>query len=250
MPPLLKYEDYTIAWICAVKAKLLAAMVMLDERHKGVFPSRNGDENQYIPGTIAGHNVIIVALPRRTTGTVSAATLVTNLKANFRNIRHGLLVGIGAGVPGRNLKPDIRLGDVIVAGPGDDSNSSQGVLQYDLGKESVNDFVSMGWVQPTDRRLRTAIETIDTEADFKGHVFLAAHLARFQRSPKGTRFLYPRTCNDNLYESEAIGSAGAERYELISRPVREFEGPAIHYGLVASGDKVIKNPKVKRRFAR
>ncbi len=117
MPPLLKYEDYTIAWICAVKAELLAAMVMLDERHDGVFPSRNGDENQYIPGTIAGHNVTIVALPRRTTGTVSAATLVTNLKANFRNIRHGLLVGIGAGVPGRNLKPDIRLGDVIVAAP-------------------------------------------------------------------------------------------------------------------------------------
>jgi nucleoside phosphorylase len=242
MRPILKYENYTIAWICALKIEVLAAMFMLDKRHDGVFSTKYGDENHYIPGTIGRHNVIIVALPKKTTGTVSAAILVGSLKTNFRNIRYGLMVGIGAGVPGRNLKPDIRLGDVIVAAPGDESSNAQGVLAYELGKESVNGFVNIGYIQPTDRRLRSAIEALETEAEYTGYDLLGPYLARFREN---TRFLPPGPDSDHLYEAEKTGKPGTEIYRLIRREPRQFEGPAIHYGLIASGNKVIKNAKLR-----
>ncbi|OJJ07396.1 hypothetical protein ASPVEDRAFT_65790 [Aspergillus versicolor CBS 583.65] len=245
MRPILKYENYTIAWICALKIEVLAALAMLDERHDGVFLSKYGDENHYIPGTIGRHNVIIVALPKKTTGTVSAAILVGSLKANFRNIRYGLMVGIGAGVPGRNLKPDIRLGDVIVAAPGDGCSNAQGVLAYELGKESADGFVNIGWIQPTDRRLRSAIEALETEAEYIGHDLLGPYLARFRENPGSTRFLHPGPDNDHLYEAQKSGKPGAEMYQVIRRGPRQFEGPAIHYGLVASGNKVIKNASLR-----
>jgi hypothetical protein len=57
-------------------------------------------------------------------------------------------------VPGRHLEPDIRLGDVVVRTPEDDSDDEQGVIDYELGKETVDGFVKKNWRYPTNRRLR------------------------------------------------------------------------------------------------
>jgi hypothetical protein len=38
---------------------------MLDVKHDGVFLGKHGDDNDYIPGTIGGHNVVIVSLPKK-----------------------------------------------------------------------------------------------------------------------------------------------------------------------------------------
>ncbi|KAK1984663.1 putative WD repeat-containing protein, partial [Colletotrichum cereale] len=48
---------------------------------------------------------------------------------SFPNVRLGLMVGIGGGVPTR--KHDIRLGDIVVSCLRDGKG---GVLQYDFGK--------------------------------------------------------------------------------------------------------------------
>jgi hypothetical protein len=70
------------------------------------------------------------------------------------------MVGIGAGVPGVDLKPDIGLGDVVVATPVDDSVDAQGVVGYELGKETIEGFVKTGWLYPTDRRLQNVLGNI------------------------------------------------------------------------------------------
>lgn len=242
MPPILRYEDYTIGWICALEVELLAARFMLDEKHKGVFPGRLGDSNDYIAGSICGHNVVIVSLPRKSTGSVSAAILVSSFKSSFPNLRYSLMVGIGAGIPGPGSNPDIRLGDVVVGFPTDDSDSEFGVVAYELGKETVDGFVvKSSPLRPTDRRLRNAIGTIKTEAEFSGHNDFIRYLDAFKTWKGNSRtFLHPGLEKDKLYE------AGND--QLVVREPRTSLDPIVHYGLIASGDKLIKNAELRDKL--
>jgi nucleoside phosphorylase len=107
-------EKYTVTWVCALPIELAAALEMLDEEHEGLEGDDN-DENLYILGSIAGHNIVISCLPAGRIGKNSAADMVTQLKVTFNNIRFGLMVGIGGGVP--SSEADIRLGDVVVSQP-------------------------------------------------------------------------------------------------------------------------------------
>jgi nucleoside phosphorylase len=248
MPSILRYEDYTIGWICALEVEVLAAIFMLDEKHSGVFPWRSGDDNDYIPGTIGGHNVVIVGLPKKSVGVVSAATLVSQMRQSFPNLRYGLMVGTGAGVPGRDLKPDIRLGDVVVSTPADDSDDAQGVIGYEFGKETVDGFVKKGWLYPTCRRLRNALGTIKVEAEFNGSHSFSKHLDVFWERDSGQKFLRPGVENDQLYEAEKTGEPGDERYKLVKRDSRDSQDPVVHYGLIASGSKLIRNAVIRDKL--
>ncbi|KAK9439939.1 Ankyrin repeat-containing domain protein [Metarhizium brunneum] len=237
----LRYEDYTIGWICALHVEALAARFMLDKRHDGVFPGRHGDDNNYIAGSIGSHNVVLAGLPTKSIGTVSAAILVSQMRQSFPNLRYGLMVGIGAGVPGRHLKPDVRLGDVVVAAPTEDSDDVQCVIGYELGKETAGGFIKKNWLYPTDLRLRTAISTIQTETEFNlSHGFLT-HLEVFQTKPEGQKFLFPGVDNDQLYEAEQAD----DKYSLVARDPRDSQNPVVHYGRIGSGNKVIKNAKLR-----
>ena len=66
-----------------------------------------------------GHNVVIAFAGSGTYGTNAAAQTSTHMVRTFRNIRFGLMVGIGGGAPKRpdlnDPLNDIRLGDVVVS---------------------------------------------------------------------------------------------------------------------------------------
>src|SRR4029077_15756366 len=124
----LSHNDYTVAWICALPLERAVATPMLDEEHPKLSQSQI-DINVYTLGVIKGHNVVIACLPSGVYGTTSATAVITQLRSTFPDIKFGLMVGIGGGVPSRNV--DIRLGDVVVSRP---SGSSSGVVQYDYGK--------------------------------------------------------------------------------------------------------------------
>ncbi|KAF2195923.1 purine and uridine phosphorylase [Zopfia rhizophila CBS 207.26] len=236
-PPTLRYEDYTIGWISALPEEAEAATHMLDDRDNGRFPFRPGDDNQYTPGEIAGHKVVIACLPKRTTGTVSAATLVSQMRQSFPNLRYGLMVGIGAGVPGQNLDPDIRLGDVVVASPSDISDSPVGVIGYELGAETVDGFKRRDWQAPTDRRLRNALESIERDARVEGSHDFLQHLKIFVGRNHGQKFRHPDV-EDQLYK-------GDDTDELVPRQPRLPQDPAVHYGLIASGNKLVKKAELR-----
>src|ERR1700722_19129141 len=107
-------EKYTVGWICALPVELAVAQEMLHEEHKDLKRDINdNDENLYSLGSIAGHNVVIVCLPAGRIGNNPAAAVVTQMRAAFKGIRFGLMVGIGGGVPSTEM--DIRLGDVVVS---------------------------------------------------------------------------------------------------------------------------------------
>ncbi|KAK3635519.1 hypothetical protein LTR56_014686 [Elasticomyces elasticus] len=123
-------DSYTVGWIAALPDELQAAQIMLDEEHAepNDFSQPQNDSNTYTYGRVGEHHVIITGMPRPY-GTTSAATMATEMTNSHPNLRFGLFVGIGAGVP--RPKHDVRLGDVVVSNP---RGQSGGVIQYDLMK--------------------------------------------------------------------------------------------------------------------
>jgi len=110
----LRCEDYTVGWVCALPVELAAAQEMLDEEHADLERDVNdNDENLYALGSIGGHNIAIVCLPAGRIGNNPAAVVVTQMRATFKGLRFGLMVGIGGGVP--SIEVDIRLRDVVVS---------------------------------------------------------------------------------------------------------------------------------------
>lgn len=79
MPRNLKFEDYTVAWICALEIELQAARVMLDQEHAGNFPAVYRDGNNYVSGQINGHNVVIAGLAKNNIENISAAIRTCDL---------------------------------------------------------------------------------------------------------------------------------------------------------------------------
>jgi nucleoside phosphorylase len=122
-------EGFEVAWICALSKEFIAACAMLDAEYEGPDNLAINDRNVYTLGKSGAHNVVIAVLPQGEYGTVSAAVVARDLLHSFPNIRIGLLVGIGGGVPSE--QHDIRLGDVVVSTPPD---GGSGVIQYDFGK--------------------------------------------------------------------------------------------------------------------
>lgn len=121
--------NYTVGWICALPVEYVAAQEFLDHEHgRPLFVAPN-DTNDYTLGTMHGHNVVIAVLPDGEYGIGSAANVATNMLSTFKNVRIGLMVGIGGGVPSE--KHDVRLGDVVVSAPRD---GKSGVFQYTFGK--------------------------------------------------------------------------------------------------------------------
>jgi nucleoside phosphorylase len=115
-------EQYTVGWVCALPTEASAAQAMLDETYSAL-PSRNAhDSNVYSFGSVCNHKVVIALLPSGVYGTTSAATTGKEILLSFPNIRFGLLVGVGGGVPSE--ENDIRLGDVVVSKPDGDIGTS------------------------------------------------------------------------------------------------------------------------------
>jgi nucleoside phosphorylase len=97
----LRCDEYTVGWLCALPVELAAAQEILDEEHGDLERDlADNDENLYALGSTSGHNVAIVCLPAGQSGNNPAAAVATQMRATFKAIRFGLMVGIGGGVPG------------------------------------------------------------------------------------------------------------------------------------------------------
>ena len=111
-------EDYTVGWISAIPIEKAVACEMLDEeypRERWPWFDTQRDYNSYTFGCLHGHNIVMACLPKGRYGNASAAVVAQQMRASFPSIRFGLMVGIAGGAPSQ--KRDIRLGDVVVSSP-------------------------------------------------------------------------------------------------------------------------------------
>ncbi|KAJ2974580.1 hypothetical protein NQ176_g5977 [Zarea fungicola] len=253
----LSNEDYTVGWVCAITTEYVAARVFLDQEHAPPAYTATHDNNDYTLGRIGAHNVVIAVLPRGEYGTASAAGVARDMLHSFPNVRIGLMVGIGGGAP--SSKHDIRLGDVVVSEPQDDLG---GVFQYDFGKNvQSQQFQQTRFLAPPPTVLLTAISGLRADYKINGHNIqndIQACLAEKKRLR--TEFGRPDMETDRLYQSDIIhplhevscsSSCGSDEPSVIKRPVRaeDEDDPAIHYGLIASANQLMKDAKLRDQYA-
>jgi nucleoside phosphorylase len=244
----MKHDDYTVGWICALSIEMAAAKGMLDEEHQDLPVSR-GDSNQYTLGRIGSHNVVIACLPDGIYGTTSAATVAKGMLLTFQSIKVGLMVGIGGGVP--HLPGyDIRLGDVVVSVP---RATSGGIIQYDLGKTvRGGQFHRVGSLNGPPPALLTAVARLRAKHLTKGDELLKHISTMIERYPKmQDLYAYRDTQSDQLFEASYEHREGettcaqCDVSQLVHRRPWPRYAPRIHYGLIASGNQVIKDAQTR-----
>lgn len=249
-------KSYTIGWICAIITEYVAAQCFLDEKHD-IPENLPNTKNDYTLGRIGKHNVVTSVLPLGSYGSASAAQVAENMLYNFPNVRVGLMVGIGGGVPFPN---DVRLGDVVVSTPG---NGRSGVVQYDFGKSvQGKGFQVTGFLAQPPTILRTAVSGLQAKYEMEGHQLkeeVEGVLRKWSRLRR--KYKRPDMAGDRLYKSDVVHSGEADsicaKEETLSNcciprdeRLEDEDDPVIHYGCIASGNQLMNDAHIRDRLAR
>jgi nucleoside phosphorylase len=247
-PRRLRHDDYTVGWICAIPRELTAARAMLDEIHADIPPPAT-DPNTYCLGSICEHNVAIACLPKGEIGNNPAATVATRMLSTFPQIRFGLMVGIGGGVP--STEHDIRLGDVVVSTP---TSQHGGVVQWDMGKTTKGGhFERTGALNSPPTVLKTALARLESTHEMSGSKvpeYLSSMMARYPQL--SSKFARPAT-DDILFEANYDhidnGTCSAcDSKKIAARPPRDDF--AVYYGTIASGNQVMKHGATRDKISK
>jgi len=109
-------RDFVIAIICALPLEADAVKALFDERwdaNGDIYGKARGDQNAYSTGVIGRHNVVLAHMPGM--GKESAASVASNCRSSFEGIKLALVVGICGGVPFDKQGEEILLGDVVIS---------------------------------------------------------------------------------------------------------------------------------------
>ncbi|KAK6832647.1 hypothetical protein RU639_003908 [Aspergillus parasiticus] len=248
----LKHDQYTIAWICALPLEMAAACAMLTKAHTALSKAST-DPNAYELGELNGHFIVIACLPAGVYGKVSAATVVSRMRLTFPRLQFGLMVGIGGGVPSNSN--DIRLGDVVVSKP---VGKYTGVIQYDYGKAvQGGQFEPTGALNKPPQALLTHISRLEAKQMTGGEDDVSKIISEvLERNPEmNQKFSPPEKDTDLLFDSSYYHGSQrdtcetCDKEQLVKRQRRDTRAPFIHYGLIASGDQVMKDSETRNRLA-
>ena len=236
-------NDYIVGWVCALHIEMAAAKAMLDDIHDSL-PKDPNDSNVYILGSIGKHDIAIACLPTDGYGTNNAAIVASNMSRSFPSIRVRYLVGIGGGVPG---KVDIRLGDVVV---------STTMVQYDMGKILLGGrFERTGIPRKPPQELMTAVAKLRADHELESSKIPTILSNMLGRNPSMTKYTHRGPLQDWLFDStyDHVASSNScincDKSKLVERPVRSSNDPRIYYGVIASGNQVIKDGKTRVQLA-
>ncbi|VUC29558.1 unnamed protein product [Clonostachys rosea] len=220
----MSHNDYSVGWICALPKEQTAAKAMLDKFHDPLTKPKE-DHNAYTLGSIGKHNIVIVCLPKGKIGTNSAAACAAQMARTFPAIKVGLMVGIGGGVP-----PTVKLGDVVVSTPVD---QYPGVIQWDFGKaEKDGKFKRTGALNNPPSALLTALTQVESDHEMYGSQ-ISQYLDELkEKFPKlAPKYTWSDSRKDPLQEEDTSNSGP--------------EDIVVHYGLIASGNQVIKDANTR-----
>ncbi len=238
----LSHDDYTVGWICALHIELAAAEAMLDNVHDSL-PRAAGDSNTYTLGNIGQHNIVIASLPTGGYGTNNAAVVANNMDRSFRYLQVRLMVGIGGDVP---TEADVRLGDVVV---------STKVIQHDMGKTlSKGRFHRTGTLCEPPNAVMTAITKLRANHESRPNEISSIISEISQRNPSMTKYVRQSSLQDLLFDTSyghvaSMDSCNTcDRSKLLERSSRSDDNPKIHYGVIASGNQVMRDAETRDRL--
>ena len=236
---------------------------MLDKEHKSPVNVNEDDENTYIFGEIAGHNVVITCMPPQTTGNLLAQKLVQPLKRSFPKMILHLFVGIGGGIPynppRRDPHQDIHLGDVVVGWA--ERPGVPAVVQYGHVRQSVDGKVELlSRLNNPNRRLLNALAPIISDREmgqtkFHEHLQRFATLESFQHPGIGSDLLFEADYDHVALEPDLLerGDSYCSRCDpgkVVHRPPRERTHPQFHMGTILSGGEIMQDPRRRDKLSK
>lgn len=247
-------EQFEIAIICALAIEVDAVDALFDrywDEDGPPYDKAPGDPNAYSTGAIGRHNVVLAHMPSM--GKASAASVAVNCRSSFPNIRLALVVGVCGIVPSSPDSDERILGDVII---------SDGVVQYDFGRQYPDRFERKNTL--VDSFGRPNMEIRGLLAKLKAYRIrnqlqakMIDYLAVLQHKP-GYVAQYPGTSNDNLFDRayrhvsdrKPCDECGCNGLLVQRRRLEENNPqPVVHFGLIASGDTVLKSGEDRDRIA-
>ncbi|EXA35091.1 hypothetical protein FOVG_13859 [Fusarium oxysporum f. sp. pisi HDV247] len=249
-------RGFEIAIICALTLEADAIEALFDHHWEDdgpPFDKEPGDPNAYSTGVIGRFNVVLAHMPGM--GKVHAATVASNCGKSFPSIKLALVVGICGVVPFGPTKDEIILGDVVI---------SNGVIQYDFGRQLPERFARKDTLLEVPGRPNMEIRGVLAKLEGLRHrrqlnAKIEGYLAVLQSDPE-LHAECPGATKDRLFKAsyrhtddqrscEQLGCNG----ELVSRSRLSTADvptkPAIHFGLMASGDAVMKSGEDRDRIA-
>jgi nucleoside phosphorylase len=244
--PTLSRNEYTVGWICAIPVELEAARSMLDVLHGKLESQALADGNNYTLGSINGHNIAIACLPRY--GVAAAAETAKAMQFTFPQLRFGLMVGVGGGIPSAGR--DIRLGDVVVSLP---TGQHGGVIQYDLGRMENDHFHRVGSLNKPPTILTTAISTLRSIETLPEEITTLVERVHEANNDMEREWMYPAIAKDILFnanfshinKNSACDECSKVSGKTVPRKRRGTNHPEIHYGNIASGNSVMKHATLR-----
>ncbi|KAL7930028.1 hypothetical protein V8C35DRAFT_168054 [Trichoderma chlorosporum] len=280
-------SDFKIAIVCALQVEYDAVCLLVDEFWDDVdFGRAEGDQNFYTTGNISNHNVAIILLASM--GKTSAASAVANMRMSFTAIQLLLLVGICGGVPS-GPRGEILLGDVILGDEiklydygkqypdgfrrSDNfgyatSNFYRGVrgllsfLQTDRGTQLFEDRIGHHLQHLQEAAHAKAKYAYPGAAEDKLFASEYRH-KHYQRAPCICRVCLDDSdpvCDEAIkascLETDCDTSRIIQRNRITSKQMLEpemlndIQRPAVHFGRLASADRVLKSAKDRERLSR
>jgi nucleoside phosphorylase len=280
-------SDFQIAILCALPVEADAVRIFFDHtwHHYG---QRYRDKNTYTLGHIAGHNVVLVHIAGM--GKLEATVASVSLQNSFTGIKVGLVVGICGGIPFPSLgsPKEVLLGDVIISTDlvqydlgkqypttfvvKDDHHESlsrpHGSIRSFLNK-IIGRMAHRELAKQTDLNLQEACKSQDhynfgypgLEKD-KLYDSSCDHLHQDPtRCNEGVCADGSSVCKDAIKRSCRDVGCGDERLVARERLKKAQETQSdhpthtdidswIHFGVIASGDTVMKSAKDRDEKAR
>ncbi|KAF2225807.1 hypothetical protein BDZ85DRAFT_258120 [Elsinoe ampelina] len=266
---------FKIAIVCALPLEADAVLKILDhvERNGDTHGRAHGDTNTYSFGRIGGQDVVLVHLPD--IGMSGAARASANLKMSFPAVELALVTGICGGIPSTaSPATEIFLGDLV---------TSTGLVQHDFGRQypsglqrktGVEDVLGKPSVQLRGflSRLRTETHTKQLELDIKHitgmHISMSSgtpapdilyksdYLHKHRYATKGSCLCsdgLDQVCDDALNIScDVLGCSTEDSCQRTRPPGVNGTpvSPTVHFGLVGSGNVVMKSGVHRDAIAR
>ncbi|KAL2813561.1 hypothetical protein BJX63DRAFT_215894 [Aspergillus granulosus] len=261
--------DFTVAIFCALPLEVDAVSVLFDDLCQDSTQNAPGDSNTYTLGRMGRRHAVLVHLPGM--GKSVASQAASSIRSTYPNIKLALVVGICGGVPYKNGHEEIILGDIVV---------SDGIVQHDFGRRVPGAFLrktsvteELGRPNVAIRGFLSKIKTTMARKRIGSNV--EKYLNVINQGLGNAR--YPGIKQDELFQStyrhkhhdpvactscahSADGTVCDEVFDLSCHQLKchkdnlvqrkrlqtaliqgHTPSPAIHLGLIASGDTVMKS---------
>ncbi|KAK6500264.1 hypothetical protein TWF481_010609 [Arthrobotrys musiformis] len=287
-PPPADNRDFEIAIICALTLEADAVEGLFDlhwDNYGYIYRKAPRDPNAYSTGVIGCHNVVLAYMP--TMGKSSAASVAANCLSSFTGIKLGLVVGICGAVPFKKGH-EILLGDVVISRGIIQYDLGREYSDEFVRKDSLLDNLGRhnseiqallaklqgrrgktGLQDKTSKYLSALRAELGEETFYPGaaedKLFESNYRHKHQVSSGCAICAACKQAGDPVCKTAKTSSCaelGCDKTKLVSRNrLKEVledtaasgkassNKPAIHFGLIASGDRVMKCGELRDSIA-